>query len=565
MLALDTPPQMTQTPPTPSSRRVAASDDLEVSAYLEIAQEKRGRGSAPDRPAEPQREAILIVDFGSQYSRLIARRVRESKVYCEIIEHDAAWESVEHLNPRGVILSGGPASVYEPGAPTAPPWVYDKGLPVLGICYGMQVLVHRLGGEVAPSAKREYGHAVLHRNTADDPLFSGLPASMPVWMSHGDRIMEPPPGFETLAYTENSPVAAIGNRDGIAGIQFHPEVVHTPDGKALLDNFVHSVCGCRALWTPANFVADAVQDIRARVGDGKVICALSGGVDSAVAATLIHKAIGDQLTCIFVNNGLLRREEPERVLDTFEKHMGIPLVYADASDQFLDALSEVIDPEEKRRVIGEEFIRVFEREASRLGAVDFLAQGTLYPDIIESKTSENKVSAKIKTHHNVGGLPSRMRLKLIEPLRYLFKDEVREVGLELGLAEEVVYRQPFPGPGLAIRVMGEVTRDKLEVLRAADWVVMDEIKGNDLYRRLWQSFAVLTNTQTVGVTGDYRTYGHVVAVRAVTSTEAMTADWARLPYQVLARISNRIANEVPGVNRVVFDITSKPPGTIEWE
>ena len=565
MLALDTPPQMTQTPPTPSSRRVAASDDLEVSAYLEIAQEKRGRGSAPDRPAEPQREAILIVDFGSQYSRLIARRVRESKVYCEIIEHDAAWESVEHLNPRGVILSGGPASVYEPGAPTAPPWVYDKGLPVLGICYGMQVLVHRLGGEVAPSAKREYGHAVLHRNTADDPLFSGLPASMPVWMSHGDRIMEPPPGFETLAYTENSPVAAIGNRDGIAGIQFHPEVVHTPDGKALLDNFVHSVCGCRALWTPANFVADAVQDIRARVGDGKVICALSGGVDSAVAATLIHKAIGDQLTCIFVNNGLLRREEAERVLDTFEKHMGIPLVYADASDQFLDALSEVIDPEEKRRVIGEEFIRVFEREASRLGAVDFLAQGTLYPDIIESKTSENKVSAKIKTHHNVGGLPSRMRLKLIEPLRYLFKDEVREVGLELGLAEEVVYRQPFPGPGLAIRVMGEVTRDKLEVLRAADWVVMDEIKGNDLYRRLWQSFAVLTNTQTVGVTGDYRTYGHVVAVRAVTSTEAMTADWARLPYQVLARISNRIANEVPGVNRVVFDITSKPPGTIEWE
>ena len=556
---------MTQPPSTTPSRRVAASDDLEVSAYLEIAQQKRGRESAPDRPAEPQREAILIIDFGSQYSRLIARRVRESKVYCEIIEHDAAWESVEHLNPRGVILSGGPASVYEPGAPTAPPWVYDKGLPVLGICYGMQVLVHQLGGEVAASAKREYGHAVLHQNQADDPLFTGLPASMPVWMSHGDRIISPPPGFETLAYTENSPVAAIGNREGIVGIQFHPEVVHTPDGKALLDNFVHSVCGCRALWTPANFVADAVEDIRARVGDGKVICALSGGVDSAVAATLIHKAVGDQLTCIFVNNGLLRREEPERVLDTFEKHLGIPLVYADASDQFLDALSEVIDPEEKRRVIGEEFIRVFEREASRLGAVDFLAQGTLYPDIIESKTPENKVSAKIKTHHNVGGLPSRMRLKLIEPLRYLFKDEVREVGLELGLAEEVVYRQPFPGPGLAIRVMGEVTRDKLEMLRAADWVVMDEIKGNDLYRHLWQSFAVLTNTQTVGVTGDYRTYGHVVAVRAVTSTEAMTADWARLPYQVLARISNRIANEVPGVNRVVFDITSKPPGTIEWE
>ncbi len=555
---------MTQIPP-PYSRRVAASDDLEVSAYLEIAQGKCGQGSAPDQPADPQREAILVIDFGSQYSRLIARRVRESKVYCEIIEHETPWESVEHLNPRGVILSGGPASVYEPGAPTAPWWVYDKGLPVLGICYGMQVLVHQLGGEVAPSARREFGHAVLHRNTQDEPLFSGLPASMPVWMSHGDRIIAPPPGFETLAYTENSPVAAIGNRRGIAGIQFHPEVVHTPDGKALLDNFVHSVCGCQALWTPANFVAGAIEDIRSKVGDGKVICALSGGVDSAVAATLIHKAVGEQLTCIFVNNGLLRREEPERVLDTFKKHLGVPLVYADASDQFLDALSEVIDPEEKRRVIGEEFIRVFEREAAWLGTANFLAQGTLYPDIIESKTPENKVAAKIKTHHNVGGLPSRMKLKLIEPLRYLFKDEVREVGLELGLAEEVVYRQPFPGPGLAIRVMGEVTKDKLEVLRAADWVVMDEIKANGLYRRLWQSFAVLTNTQTVGVTGDYRTYGHVVAVRAVTSTEAMTADWARLPYQVLARISNRIANEVPGVNRVVFDITSKPPGTIEWE
>lgn len=547
------------------SRRVAASDDLEVSAYLEIAKQKSGWEPAPEQPIGLQRETILVLDFGSQYSRLIARRVRESKVYCEIIDHDATWETVEHLNPRGIILSGGPSSVYDTAAPMAPSWVFDKGLPVLGICYGMQVLVHQLGGEVALSDRREYGHAVLHQNTTDEPLFAGLPNSIPVWMSHADRIIASPPGFSPIAYTENSPVAAIGNRQGVLGIQFHPEVAHTPDGKALLNNFVHSICGCRELWTPANFVSDAIQDVRNKVGVGKVICALSGGVDSAVAATLIHRAIGDQLTCIFVNNGLMRREEPERVLDTFQKHMGVPLVYSDASNQFMDALSEVVDPEQKRRVIGEEFIRVFEREAARLGTVDFLAQGTLYPDVIESKTPESKVSAKIKTHHNVGGLPKRMKLKLIEPLRYLFKDEVRQVGLELGLAEEVVYRQPFPGPGLAIRVMGSVTRDNLDVLRAADWIVMDEIKGNDLYRELWQSFAVLTNTQTVGVTGDFRTYGYVVAVRAVTSDEAMTADWARLPYKVLARISNRIANEVPGVNRVVFDITSKPPGTIEWE
>jgi GMP synthase (glutamine-hydrolysing) len=388
---------------------------------------------------------------------------------------------------------------------------------------------------------------------------------MPVWMSHGDQIAEPPPGFASIAFTENSPIAATSNGNGLMGIQFHPEVAHTPNGKALIENFLFNVCGCQGLWTPSNFVVDSLRAITEQVGNGRVICALSGGVDSAVVATLVHRAIGDQLTCIFVNNGLMRREEPERVLDTFQKYLKVNLIYADGSDQFLGALSKVIDPEEKRRVIGEEFIRVFEREAAKVGKVDFLAQGTLYPDVIESKTPDSKVSAKIKTHHNVGGLPSDMRLKLVEPLRYLFKDEVREVGLELGLPEEVVYRQPFPGPGLAIRVMGEVTREKLEVLRSAEWIVMDEIKGNNLYRDLWQSFAVLTNTQTVGVTGDYRTYGHVIAVRAVTSDEAMTADWARLPYQVLARISTRIANEVPGVNRVVYDITSKPPGTIEWE
>ena len=548
-----------------ASHRVAVSDDLEVSAYLEIAREKGGQESQAEHPPQVQRESVVVVDFGSQYSRLIARRVRESKVYCEIIPHDAPWGSVAPLNPKGVILSGGPASVYEPEAPLAPSWVYDHRLPVLGICYGMQAMVHQLGGKVTPSPMREYGHAVLHQNARDEPLFQGLPTSMPVWMSHGDQIAEPPPGFSALAYTDNSPIAVIGNGRGMLGIQFHPEVAHTPQGTALLENFLYRVCGCRPLWTAGNFVADAIETIKDQIGSGKVICALSGGVDSAVAATLVHRAVGDQLTCIFVNNGLMRREEPERVRNTFQKYLNVNLIYADSSEHFLGALRGVVDPEVKRRVIGEEFIRVFEEEAARLGKVDFLTQGTLYPDVIESKTEESNVSAKIKTHHNVGGLPRQMKLRLVEPLRYLFKDEVREVGLELGLPEEMVYRQPFPGPGLAIRIIGEVTLEKLEVLRAADWIVMDEIKANGLYRQLWQSCAVLTDTHTVGVTGDYRTYGYVIAVRAVTSEDAMTADWARLPYDVLARISNRIANEVIGVNRVVYDITSKPPGTIEWE
>jgi GMP synthase (glutamine-hydrolysing) len=556
---------MSQEPQNNTSRRVAASDDLEVSAYLEIAREKSGQKPEPETATRLQRETILVIDFGSQYSRLIARRVRESRVYCEIIPHDITWDAVSGLNPKGIILSGGPASVYDPDAPLAPAWVYDSGLPVLGICYGMQVMVHQLGGKVSPSTKREYGHAVLHQNSNGEPLFQGLPPSMPVWMSHGDQIAEAPPGFSALAYTDNSPIAVVGNKAGMLGIQFHPEVAHTPQGKTFLENFLYRVCGCQGLWTPGNFVGEAVQIIRDQVGNGKVICALSGGVDSAVAATLVHQAVGDQLTCIFVNNGLMRREEPERVQNTFEKYLKVNLVYAQASDYFLGALKGVIDPEKKRRVIGEEFIRVFDEEAARLGKVDFLTQGTLYPDVIESKTDESKVSAKIKTHHNVGGLPAHMKLTLVEPLRYLFKDEVREVGLELGLPEEMIYRQPFPGPGLAIRIIGEVTHEKLEILRAADWVVMDEIKANDLYRELWQSFAVLSDTQTVGVMGDFRTYGYLIAIRAVTSDDAMTADWARLPYDVLARISNRIANEVTGVNRVVFDITSKPPGTIEWE
>ena len=550
--------------PTKSSR-LTTSDDLEVAAYLEIARERSGQASQPGPPPRAQRESVLVIDFGSQYSQLIARRVRESSVYCEIVPHSAPWESVEHLNPLGIILSGGPASVYEDGAPLAPAWVYDSRLPVLGICYGMQAMVHQLGGKVAPAAKREYGHAVLHQNVSDAPIFHGLPSSIPVWMSHGDQIAEPPPGFAATAYTDNSPVAVIGNGRGMLGIQFHPEVAHTPQGRVLLENFLFRICGCRKLWTAGNFVNDSIQAVRDQVGDGNVICALSGGVDSAVAATLVHRAVGDQLTCIFVDNGLMRREEPERVRNTFERYLNVNLVFADASERFLGALKGVVDPEEKRKIIGAEFIGVFEEEATRLGEVDFLVQGTLYPDVIESETDDSKVSAKIKTHHNVGGLPQQMKLVLVEPLRDLFKDEVREVGLELGLPEEMVYRQPFPGPGLAIRIMGEVTVDKLELLREAEWIVMDEIKANDLYRELWQSFAVLTDTQTVGVIGDYRTYGHVIAVRAVTSDDAMTADWARLPYDVLARISRRIANEVRGVNRIVYDVTSKPPGTIEWE
>ena len=548
-----------------STRRITSSDDLEVSAYLEISQEKAGHGPATEGEMSPQRESILIVDFGSQYSRLIARRVRESSVYCEIISFNTNWSEVEGLNPKGIILSGGPASVYEETSPLAPLWVFESGLPILGICYGMQVLVHQLGGKVAASTKKEYGHAVLHQNKPNDPLFTGLPQSLPVWMSHADQVTELPPGFVSMAHTDNSPIAVVGNDKGILGIQFHPEVAHTPQGSNIIENFLTKTCSMGQTWTPDNFVADSVNRIREQVGKGKVICALSGGVDSAVAATLVHKAVGDQLTCIFVNNGLMRRGEPDRVRETFEKYMDINLIFSEATERFLTGLAGVIDPERKRKIIGEEFINVFDEEASKLGVVDFLTQGTLYPDVIESKTSDNSVSATIKTHHNVGGLPDHMKMELVEPLRYLFKDEVRQVGLELGLPEEMVFRQPFPGPGLAIRIMGEVTSEKLEILRAADWIVMDEIKSNGLYNELWQTFAVLTGSRSVGVTGDFRTYGHVIAIRAVKSDDAMTADWARLPYDVLASISSRISNEVSDVNRVVFDITSKPPGTIEWE
>jgi GMP synthase (glutamine-hydrolysing) len=510
-------------------------------------------------------EAVAVLDFGSQYAQLIVRRVREARVYCELVPWDAPHEQVERLNPRGFILSGGPASVYDEGAPTLPDYVLASGLPVLSICYGMQLLAHALGGRVAPAREREYGPAELSVLALSSPLFARLPFSTKVWMSHGDRVEGLPPGFTAIASTANSPLAAMGDEARqLYGLQFHPEVVHTPHGGEIIRNFLYNVCGLKGTWTPASFVEEAGSSIREQVGEGQVICALSGGVDSTVTATLVRRAVGDRLTCIFVDHGLLRQGEAEHNLERFRR-LGLKVVFVDARERFLDRLRGVIDPEEKRRIIGAEFVRVFEEEAAKLGHFDFLAQGTLYPDVIESASAATGTASRIKTHHNVGGLPADMRFELIEPLRYLFKDEVREVGMELGLLEEVVYRQPFPGPALAVRIIGEVTEEKLEMLRAADAIVTGEIEQAGLGREVWQYFAVLTPARSVGVMGDGRTYETTIAVRAVTSQDGMTADWARLSHDLLARIGGRIVNEVAGVNRVVYDITSKPPATIEWE
>ncbi|HZT22963.1 MAG TPA: glutamine-hydrolyzing GMP synthase [Verrucomicrobiae bacterium] len=522
-------------------------------------------------------EQIVILDFGSQYTQVIARRVRECRVFSQILRYDTPAVQIAALKPKGLILSGGPASVYAKNAPLPDQNIFSLGIPVLGICYGLQLLAEFLGGKVEKGLRREYGKGTL---TVEDPscaLFAGLPRQLQVWNSHGDKLTQIPPGFKPVAVTENSEFAAIEHRPRkFFGLQFHPEVAHTPRGRDIIANFVHGVCGCGRQWTMRRYVDQAVEEIRQQVGTENVILGLSGGVDSSVAAALLHKAIGDQLTCIFVNNGLLRAREPETVQNVFGKHFRIRLKYVDASKRFLSQLRGVTDPERKRKIIGREFISVFENAVIELAGKNskpplrnpkykFLAQGTLYPDVIESVPIAGNPAALIKSHHNVGGLPRKMKFQLVEPLKCLFKDEVRQLGLELGLPKEIVFRQPFPGPGLAVRILGEVTPRRLEILRHADAIVVEEMKSSGWYYKIWQSFAVLLPVRSVGVMGDERTYDYTIALRAVESQDGMTADWVKLPYDLLEKLASRIINEVKGVNRCVFDITSKPPGTIEWE
>jgi GMP synthase (glutamine-hydrolysing) len=509
--------------------------------------------------------SIVVLDFGSQTAQLIVRRVRELGVYSELLPYDAPEAAVHALDPCGIILSGGPASVYSDGAPSLPSWLHTTSLPMLGICYGMQLVSHATGGKVVPSDQCEYGRAHIEV-VEQSPLFADVPNQQAVWMSHGDSIEALPPGFRPLARTPSTPFAAAGDESRKRyGVQFHPEVVHTTYGRELLRNFLLTICGCRAEWKPANFVAQAIERVQNVVGESHALCALSGGVDSAVAAQIVHRAIGDRLICVFVDNGLLRQFEVEQVVTTFREHLHIPLIAVNAAEEFITALHGVADPEQKRKIIGERFIRIFEREAQRIGHMQFLVQGTLYPDVIESRAPDRSRGATIKTHHNVGGLPADMHMTLVEPLRYMFKDEVRAAGLELGLPEEWVWRHPFPGPGLAVRVVGPITHERLETLRQADAIFIEELKAAEMYRASQQAFAVLLPVQSVGVMGDERRYGDTIALRAITTEDYMTADWARLPYDLLAHVSNRIVNEVQGVNRVVYDISSKPPATIEWE
>jgi len=511
------------------------------------------------------KESILIIDFGSQYNQLIARRVRENNVFCRLVSPDISLQAIEKLNPKGIILSGGPASVYQKNAPRCDTRIFVLGIPVLGICYGMQFMAHMLNGNVTRAKKREYGRAELSIDDNKD-LFKGLPRHIVSWMSHGDHISKLPKGFMGLAYTKNTKAASFADRKRkFYGVQFHPEVAHTQYGKKILENFLFDICGCSGNWTMKSYIKESIQNIKNTVGNEKVVLGLSGGVDSSVAAVLLNKAIGKRLRCIFVDNGLLRKGEREKVKEVFGRHFKMNLKCVDAAGQFLRNLKGETDPEKKRKIIGKTFIKVFEKEAKAIGGVKFLAQGTLYPDVIESRSAFGGPSATIKTHHNVGGLPKKMNLKLVEPLKELFKDEVRQLGKELGMLDELVWRQPFPGPGLAVRIIGDVTRERLDILKEVDYIVIDEIKKAGFYRKLWQAFAVFLPVKSVGIMGDERTYGNVAAIRAVTSQDAMTADWAKLPYELLGKISNRIINEVKGINRVVYDISSKPPSTIEWE